>query len=143
MRVLLSYPFTGEDVAAVEAMLQSACAGLRSAGIEPVNLAAEQQEPRAAMNEAFRLMGMVDMLLVLQLSERRSEGMLMEVGYALARGLPVVAVTQDDVQRTYLPSMATVALRWQSLVDLRAKLAALDTANIVAKRETATRSAAR
>jgi len=35
-----------------------------------------------------------DLLLVLQDSEERSEGMLMEVGYALAKRMPmVVAVT--------------------------------------------------
>lgn len=48
--------------------------------------------------------------------------MLMEVGYAIARDVPVVVATHMGVKNTYLPDMADQTIRYDSLQDLSSKI---------------------
>jgi len=137
MRAFVAYRHTGEDARQIDGLLAPVKSVLAAREINAystyfdvhggnVAVAGPVAQSSAFMQEAFRMMAKSDLLLVLQASELRSEGMLMEVGYALAKGLPVVVATQQEVADTYLPDMAHAALRWTDVADLVAQLAEFD-----------------
>jgi nucleoside 2-deoxyribosyltransferase len=109
----------------VRRLLETAHGVLNELGVEAESLAldfaptsAERSAPRAAMLTAFAMIDTADGLLVLQASPRRSEGMLMEVGYAIARGKQVIVAAHSSAKPSYLPDMADIQLRWSTLDDL-------------------------
>ncbi len=133
MRVFVSYRFTGVDKVAIDRLLAVACDALKTKGVEPVCVhfevagAAEGQlSPEEAMRESFRLVDKAGALFVLQDAPARSEGMLMEVGYCIAKGWPVIVATQQAVTGTYLPAMADVAVRWGDYDDLARVIGQID-----------------
>ena len=126
MQAFVSYRQTGGDEDDIRQMLTTVCGALRDQEIEPfctffdakLEPKYPRPKPRKFMDEAFRMIGDSDFLLVIQSSEARSEGMLMEVGYCLAKGIPVIVATHESVKHTYLPDMADVALVWNDYDDL-------------------------
>lgn len=137
MRAFLAYRHTGEAAHQIDGLLEPVKSALADRDIHvystyfdvrggKVAAAGPVAQSSAFMQEAFRMMAESDLLLVLQASEVRSEGMLMEVGYALAKGLPVVVATQAEVENTYLPDMAHGTLRWTDVADLVMQLAEFD-----------------
>ena len=75
------------------------------------------------MYHAFSIIDKSDFLFVVQTSDNKSEGMLMEVGYCIASNIPVVAATKDSVGYTYMPDMADLSLRWKDPQDLAQQIA--------------------
>ena len=73
--------------------------------------------PRGIMEHAFELIRQKDILLVVQASSKKSEGMLLEVGkyYGVK---PIVVGTHSSVTDTYLPDMADSAFRWETQEEL-------------------------
>jgi len=101
MRVCV-VPAHRRDLNTIRPMLETVRRALAEQGVEIHNTffdvrqgdSAPELGPVGFKREAFGMMEWSDLLLVLQDSEERSEGMLMEVGYALAKRMPmVVAVT--------------------------------------------------
>lgn len=73
------------------------------------------------MEHAFSVIEKSDLLFVLQTSNVRSEGMLMEVGCALALKTPIIVATMLGVEHTCLPQMTSVFFEWTGIKDLREK----------------------
>lgn len=129
MKAVISYKYTGESIRKVEELLTTVSDAMSRSGFEPFCIQfakkteeIEDDEPSVMMQRAFERIDRADMLFVVQSSEARSEGMLMEVGYAIARGVPVVVATHTSVKNTYLPDMADQLIRYSSLQDLSAKI---------------------
>lgn len=129
MKAVISYKFSGEPVNKLEELLATVCGALRESGVEPFCIQfakqtgeVEDSEPSVMMQQAFARIDAADMLFVVQTSEAKSEGMLMEVGYATAKKVPVVVATHESVIDTYLPSMADQAIRYSDLEDLARKI---------------------
>lgn len=70
------------------------------------------------MAHAFSIIEKSDFIFVVQASDGKSEGMLMEVGFCIARGIPVVVATKEGLGYTYLPDMARIKLKWASVNEL-------------------------
>ena len=52
--------------------------------------------------------------------------MLIEVGYCLAKAIPIIVATKDDVTKTYLPELGEQVLRWHDLKDLSVQIGQLE-----------------
>lgn len=78
------------------------------------------------MAHAFYVIDNSDILFVIQTSEERSEGMLMEVGYSIAKKKIIIVATKSGVHNTYLPTMGTIAFEWSNLEDLSEKIGNLE-----------------
>ena len=74
------------------------------------------------MKHAFQNLNQFDTFLAIVRSEKRSEGMLMEIGYCIAKGKKIIIAIKKDVKNTYLPEMADKVIRWDSFDDLIKKL---------------------
>lgn len=119
-KIFCSYAFTGEDKLKVEARMRRVVDLLESCGHEVYcNLFDGATEsygsPRQFLRRAIDQMNECDKILVIQTSPRRSEGMLMEVGVAIARGKPILlAQHQNTAGASYLSELAEQTQIWHS-----------------------------
>lgn len=82
--------------------------------------------PREIMTHALKIIDDCDFLFVLLTGPEKSEGMLMEVGYCLAKGIPVLVAVKEGVEGTYLPKMTDHVIVWADQSDLAHQIATLD-----------------
>lgn len=75
-------------------------------------------KPQDYVFDAFKTLSNADVVFVVLKSSEKSEGMILEVGYAIAKGISVVVAVQDEVKNTYLPGMATKMFTWSTVEDL-------------------------
>jgi len=83
-------------------------------------------DPDQFMHRALSILPGYDTVLVIQASSRRSEGLLMEVGAALALHKRIIlAQHESSIGHTYLPTLADETLIWRTgdeLCDIARKL---------------------
>lgn len=80
---------------------------------------------REVMYHAFKKIEEMGALFILQDSDEKSEGMLMEVGYCIAKHIPIIVATREGVQNTYLPSMTDLTISYRDTTDLVEKISSL------------------
>ncbi|MFW6282711.1 MAG: hypothetical protein ACOC1P_01490, partial [Minisyncoccales bacterium] len=60
-------------------------------------------------------------------SEKRSEGMLIEIGYALSKNKKLIIAIKEDVKdKTYLDELANIVIVFKDIHDLYNKLRELE-----------------
>ena len=74
------------------------------------------------MRHAFDVIDSNDILLVILDSEIKSEGMLIEVGYCLAKNKKIIVAVNSSVKNTYVQDLADHAFTYDSLADLKQKI---------------------
>ena len=124
MKVFVSYAFTGEDEAVLIAHLRCIKNVLDTLHIDSYinmfspgysDLVERNATGGEYMRSALPNLQTSDVVLVLNTSPRRSEGMLMEVGAALAWGKKIIlAQHASSVGETYLPMLVDKAFVWRS-----------------------------
>ena len=124
MKVFVSYAFTGEDEVVLTARLRSIKNVLDALHIDSyINMFSpgysDLMERNATggeyMRSALPNLQTSDVVLVLNTSPRRSEGVLMEVGAALAWGKKIILAQHvSSVGETYLPTLVDEAFVWRS-----------------------------
>ena len=123
-KIFCSYAFTGEDKLKVEARMRRVVDLLEGCGHEVYcNLFDSATEsygsPRQFLRRAIDQMNECDKILVIQTSPRRSEGMLIEIGVAMARDKSILlAQHQSAASKSYLPDLARRTQTWHSESEL-------------------------
>ena len=123
-KIFCSYAFTGEDKLKVEARMRRVVDLLEGCGHEVYcNLFDGATEsygsPRQFLRRAIDQMNECDKILVIQTSPRRSEGMLIEIGVAMARDKSILlAQHQSATGKSYLPDLAKQTQTWQNESEL-------------------------
>lgn len=132
MKAFVSYAFTGEDETVLTARLRNikkvfdklhinSYINMFSPGYS--DLVERNATGGEYMCSALPDLQTSDVVLVLNTSPRRSEGMLMEIGAALAWGKKIIlAQHASSVGETYLPTLAKETFVWQSDEDLLQKV---------------------
>jgi len=125
MKTFIAYRHTGETDEALHKLLLPVREALAQKGVEAYCTFFHEDEftddkltPQDIMAHAFGIIDDIDFLFVVQASEQRSEGMLMEVGYCVAKEIPIIVSVRDTITNSYLPDMADVTMRWQNVPDL-------------------------
>jgi hypothetical protein len=120
----LAYRHTGEDPAKLEPMLKGAVEALGTVGVETYctffteeHFKAKQYNPRAIMEHAFERIEKRDALLVIQASNDKSEGMILEIGKFFGVK-PIIFARHVDANDTYLPEMADHSFDWATQEEL-------------------------
>lgn len=133
VKIMVSYKYTGEPIDKLEGLLSAICNTLCNVGMDPyclyfakVDGLIPQKSPSEMMRIAFDQINKSDALLVVQSSESRSEGMLMEVGYAIANKIPILVATHSSVSMTYLPSLADVLIQYDDVDHLKHQIENFD-----------------
>lgn len=127
MRAFIACRLSGEDPNVMSRFLNKVSSSLSSRAIgsyctlidDPDVLGAE---PKKVMANAFAKIGDCDFLLAIITGEEKSEGMLLEFGHCLTKGIPILVAIKDGVEGTKLPKLATVWFPWSDLNNLCGKL---------------------
>ena len=134
MKGFISYRFTGETEEDLNALLIPARDALQEAGNSVYVTLFDEDLPDRSVNykpenyvfDAIKELETSDFVLVVLKSEEKSEGMLLEVGYALAKKIPVIVAIQESVTNTYLPGVGTTSFTWSDVDDLVRKIKETD-----------------
>lgn len=129
MKTFVAFRFTGEDPKVLEPLLTAVRDSLTNKGVEVYCTFFDEAEfqdksltARQIMDHAFAIIDNTDFLFVVQTSESKSEGMLMEVGYCLAKHIPIAVANKKGITGTYVPQMADLLIEWESTEDLATKI---------------------
>jgi len=128
-RIFIAYRSTGEDLKTLRHRMRAVVEALEKSGHEVYVNAWEHERFRSAgmtrrqiIDEGFGELDASATVLVLIASDERSEGQIMEVGYAYAKGKRLIVAVKEGVDSS-LPAMADEFIAWTDVPDLCAKLA--------------------
>ena len=137
MKLFLAYRHTGADPAQLEKQLPAVRDALLGkvdevycTFFEENDFQDKSMSAADIMHHAFDKITELGGLFVLLSSEGKSEGMLMEVGYCIAKNIPVIVAKHDAVQHTYVPSLANITFDYADDADLVEQINKLDLAGL-------------
>lgn len=131
MKTFIAYRSTGENRSSIKPVLTTIKKAFEARGIETYSTFFDEQKikslkTRQIVEHTFGILDTIDFLLAVQTSDSKSEGMLMEVGYCLAKHIPIIVATKVSVKKTYLPEIASQSFNWNTLDDLAVSIADLN-----------------
>ena len=71
---------------------------------------------------AFEEINKNEIFLAIVRNEHRSEGMLIEIGYSLAKKKKIILAINENVKNTYLRDFADIIIEWKNIDDLIKKI---------------------
>jgi len=129
MRVFISHRFAGEDTALLKITIAELTALLSTYGHETYcsmdsedHFIVNKYTVKQIMDHALQELDKSDMLLALVTSENKSEGMLIEVGYALAKGKKIVLIKKPGSQTSTLDAICDTVIEFENIKEIKAKL---------------------
>ncbi len=78
--------------------------------------------PRDWLEHAFKFIDKSDIFLAIIRSENKSEGLLMEIGYVIAKKKKLIVAIKEGIKDTYVPSIAEKVIIFRDIDDLKKKL---------------------
>lgn len=131
-RYFIAYRHTGEDMLELGQRLSTIEIALAVHRIKSYATLSEENEfvkdkysASQIMQHAFQKINAMDGLFVLINSDEKSEGQLMEIGYAIAKRKPVIVAYRKG-SKTYVPELATFAIEFTDMQDLAKKIKQAD-----------------
>lgn len=129
MKIFIGQAVTGEDINKLMEESKKIIKILEEAGNECYCTFLEGDEweknllPGDKLKHAFKIIDKHDTFLAIVRSEKRSEGMLMEIGYAISRNKKlIIAVNRNVRDKTYLDELADQVIEFEDFEDLKNKL---------------------
>lgn len=128
MKIFIGQAVTGEDINKLREESKKIIKILEEAGNDCYCTILEGDEweknllPGDKLKHAFKIIDKHDIFLAIVRSEKRSEGMLMEIGYAISRNKKLILAINENVQNTYLREMANKIIEFKTLDELNEKL---------------------
>ncbi len=122
MRYYVAYRFTGEDPKELERTMSHICNLLKEKGhdnycsfFDPsmVNIGNKN-----VIKKAFDEIDKSDALFVFIKSQEKSEGMLMEIGYALSKKKKIILIIKRGVKTTFVEEIADKIFEFDNLEEL-------------------------
>lgn len=132
MKFFISYRFTGEDHQKLKPLLESMQGALAVAGHK--NYCSFEWQSHFEKNgfsnaqilqHSLKELDSSDALLAFINSPEKSEGMLLEIGYALARKKKIYLLIRDRVKTTFVREMADKVIEFQNTEEIAGLLESL------------------
>ncbi len=129
MRLYLAYRFSGADKKILRQQLEKISQALSDAGHEPFIFCRDVQN----WQEGIMTKGEVieaclpeleksDAFFMFVNSEEKSEGMLIEAGFARATDKKIILVIKKGVSKHWLPHLAEIVIEYEDIEDLENKI---------------------
>ncbi len=125
MKAFIAYRSSGEDPGVLEPLLTAVRDALSKKGIDAYCTFFNEQAfkdksltPRQILKHAFKVIDGSDFLFVLQSSDNKSGGMLIEIGYTLAKGIPIAAAVKNNLEFRLIANIADANLAWTDSASL-------------------------
>ena len=129
MKIFLSYKFTGEDPKKLTEFIQNICDSLKKAKHETLTTFWNKKEFEKAkatkkdiMKKSLTYIDNSNYYLGLIKSSEKSEGQLIELGYALARGRKIIIAIKKDIKMTWATEVANKIIIFKTEEELYKKL---------------------
>lgn len=127
-KFFIAYRHTGENILELEQRINTIDLALAAKGIKSYATLSEEHEFQQnntsagqIMEKAFQKISAMDGLFVLIAGDEKSEGQLMEVGFALALKKPVI-VARRSGSNTYVHELTNLSFEYEDLSDLSKKI---------------------
>jgi len=131
-KFFIAYRHTGEDILELEQRISTIDIALAAKGIKAYATLFDESEFQKnhttaghIMEKAFQKISAMDGLFVLIAGSEKSEGQLMEVGFALALKKPVIVARHKDA-KTYVHELTNLSFAYDDLSDLSKKILELN-----------------
>ena len=129
MKIFLSYRFTGEDPKVLKETIQKICNSLDEAGHNHFcsfwkgDFFNENKFTyKQILEHALEELDLSDVYLAFIKSEDKSEGMLLEAGYAIAKGKKFILAIKKGIYTVFLREMADQVIEFKNIEELCEKL---------------------
>jgi len=132
MKIFIGQAVSGENIENLKkecSMIQSALEGFGNETYCTINPKDNVNERTAKewMAHAFEEIDKHDAFLAIIRSEKKSEGMLIEIGYVLAKNKKLIVAIKKDVRdKTYVDDMAHEVIEFNDVEELCKKLEGLN-----------------
>lgn len=127
--IFLSYRFTGEDINELTETLGKILSALRSVGhtvycsIEDEKWFRENNRTnKEILKHALERLDKSDIILSFVKSDQKSEGMLMEIGYMMAKGKSFALALKRGTKTAFLAELSEPLIEFDSIDELCDKL---------------------
>jgi nucleoside 2-deoxyribosyltransferase len=129
MKIFISYKFAGENPEELEKLLNEISGVLRNSGHE-VYSASEDEDlfvkknftAKQILNHALEKLDNSDWIIVFVRSNEKSEGMLIEIGYALAKNKKIILAIKKGVNLYFTEDIANQVIEFNNMDELNEKL---------------------
>lgn len=128
-KIFISYKFSGEDIRELKEILGLLISKLRDLGnfvycsIEDESWFYERKKSnREILDRAFEKLDESDLVIVFVNSQEKSEGMLLEIGYSLAKNKKIISLIRKGVKMNFLPEFSENVIEFEDINDLVNKI---------------------
>jgi nucleoside 2-deoxyribosyltransferase len=129
MKIFISYKFAGEDPGELEKTLNEISNVLKGAGHEIYSASEDEKlfiekkfTLKKILNHALEKLNNSDCILVFVRSYEKSEGMLLEIGYALAKKKKMILAIKKGIRLSFTEEIADKVIEFTDINDLKQKL---------------------
>jgi len=132
MKLWLAHKVSGEDQSKLEEEMKKICFKLREIGVDYYcsfleNEVGNTKSKKELIENAFEKINEFDGTLTIIKSDDLSEGMLIEMGYTIAKGKKLIlAIKKGTMEGKYVRVIANQIIEFEDIEDLVSKLEDLD-----------------
>ena len=132
-KIFVAYRFTGEDLDILQRNLDQIKRALEARGLEAHCTIADEQSYRALnltvkqiLDNALQQLDACDLVFAFVNSASRSEGMLIELGYAFAKSKPIILAARKGVNVHSSTAVAHRIIEFDSMNNLMEQISKLE-----------------
>ncbi len=129
MKIFLSYRFTGEDIKKLEIIIKNICSKLEEAGYtcycslwDENFFQKNKYNNTQILKHALNKLDDSDIYFAFINSNEKSEGILIEAGYAFAKKKKIYSAIRKGVKTTFMKELSDKNIEFSSLSELNKKL---------------------
>lgn len=129
MKIYVAFKFTGEDPVVLDKELGAITNALQQSGHEVFCSFWKEKHYRDnnfgskdIINYSLPHLEASDALVAYIKSNEKSEGMLLEIGYALGKGKRVIVLIREGVKTNFVTDLASQVIRYSDFSELAAAL---------------------
>lgn len=133
MKIFISYRYTGEDLSILRGILEKITSLFESKDHSVFCsfghndfFQKENYSYKQIIDYALKELDESDYVFAFIKSQEKSEGMLLELGYAYAKGKKIILAKKEDVHTTFIQEIAGGTISFTDLKDLYKKLELLE-----------------
>lgn len=127
MKYFIAHKVSGEDHIQLEKEIKIICSAIKKSGHQYYcsfldDKMRSNKNKNNLLENAFNKIDEADGIMLIVKSEDKSEGMLIELGYALAKGKKVILLIHNNVKKTYLREISDSVVEFSNINELSKKL---------------------
>lgn len=132
MKIFISYKFDNENPTELEAFMNNIKSALNKSNHEMITTFFDKNEfektkatMRQIMDRAMNYINKSDAILCIIKSKEKSEGMILEIGYAIAKNKKIILAIQKGIESRWIKHYSEKIIEFETLQELYKKIEVL------------------